>query len=1177
MVVLLVLAPAASFNMFSQVSPVGTAEAASTSGPEVKWETNISTDGKGVQHSRSAIGPNNVYFVSNKTIYAIDRTNGNVVWKYRNGTNAPGSIDYTNGKLVAGIAGVGVLALDASDGSKLWVSGNDGDPNQGAGVHSVGVGRVTGEIFWVHDRDDTSTANKQWSLIAQDGTVVTSGISNSQWSTNMVYETGSGTTQTFFFSGYRWNSNGVVHYRDGASAYGLPTTSTRSGVVENTTGRFWYGGGPDDHIVVEDATDGSRVANITSINNSNPTLASPSSNTTVLAGDGTTLRVFNKSGGNFSRVGLSDTIQSIETSEEGKYAFVGLANGKVKKIVTPGRSVSKEVSGRVTNQNGQPVSNATVEVVGVDTSKVNASGIQSKKEKAKELLDEASNPFPDGYDFEQQLTGKGGLYSGVKQEVVMVHSTENWALGPSKNWVRRIDLNSPMQNPPAEERVVLSVWNPMSEPTFENDADADHPGKTINRSVQVKQLGPGGSVVDTWTVHLDETRKTGVYPGDKTHNIGVISLPPGVYLLSPEGSSFTLPVVAGDRSQIRRSFATELRNRADSYSNAAERMQERLNSGKFVRLTDTSNATGHYNVSVPANIKVIAVSAYKIDGKALPTMQDPSPSDMRAWVINHNYNGSVAMTLAPRKYEVPTSNADITVREFSSPPYQRLDQWASAWETFRDRLENGTLTDLSGGIYNIPYSQWNKSQLEGGASNLARVIDSNRELINAWEEQSQQQWETFQKQLEQQQATNRELREALQSMEQVLDERRAQLATQSSSTNTNAQKGTVTVRKVFNGDFSEEDVTVIWKDYDGSTHPVPKQYWSVDKHAGQGDEVVVENYPIPNGSAGGTISVLVMSEEGKLGRSQSAVTAPGFTGQKPDIRSVDFSTLQPSTGSDVSVKPHLDTTGVTIEGAQVYHDGSKVSSSLKNGEVTFTPSERGTYVVQFSLLDSSSNKTFVENVRVPVGGTDYNYPSSVAVVKGRLGVMALAGENVDDARVNIEDGGSSITATALVSPDSGTNEVHFYMEDAPTETDQTLTYRVLEGTNIDTATSISRHVGIYVHGRSLANNAVVYRKHGSTKKPVGHGKDASGGSWKAGNNGGAVIHTYSGKNGEVTITVNNDPTWFERQSYELDVWWNSRSGWFGFFVPVDVLEVAVEVVEPVDPFGELVEPTGVGA
>lgn len=873
------------------------------------------------------------------------------------------------------------------------------------------------------------------------------------------------------------------------------------------------------------------------------------------------------------------TLQTTTSAADGSYSFADVVDGDYTieasktdynsgstSITVSGSAItganitlSKDsVSGVVTDQYGEPVPNATVEVVAVDGDKITPKTGQTKQERAEELLEQASNPLPGSWNPDLELAGSDGYFENVGSEYVAIHDPEPWGL---ESWSSGIgDLSNPKLNPAAEEELILSVWNPAKSGAGDQLSPVNRqlPGATVNRDVVIQRLDHKGDVVDTRKVSPDNTRSVGVAGlSAYEHDFARVSLPEGVYRIHPEGASNTAyTVVVGNTDDLRKSFASDLRTKANHLSRAAEAFQSKLNDGTFTRKVVTTDANGRYSVDVGTTITSVAVTAYKIDGDVLTSLSDPSPQDMRAYVVNNDYNGSVYFTVEPRTFTPPTNAGDVTVRKFSSPPYALLDDWVSKWDQWRGMLENETRTDL-GSLYQVDLNDWNESDLETGAEDLSTILEKAYEngandVISQWENDRGEDYETFKNELNDNERTITELRGDIRALEKIIFELKENEEPNYPPQPPTYTNETVSWSMIFGGDFAKEDVVAVWKDHDGTTTTIPDQYIEVDKRAGRGDVARINSYPIPQGSSGGTIDLTVATDDGKIGGGDTNVENPAFEGEVPEIRAIKLSTLKPGSGERVSLEPKIETGGVKLESVEVFDgNGQTVASGVSNGKANFTAG-RGTHFVRMTFTDSDGN-AFVETMRVPTSSSSFDYPASVAVREGRLGTYALAGDGVNDARVKVGKSGQDVDVTALVDDGSSTSEVHVYLEEAPSTPKQSVTMRVIEGDSIDTGTSLSKRVGLYVHGREIADDTLVYRKGSAVeggRQPIPASESTKGGERAEGSDGGTVIKTYTGKNGAVTLETNSDPGFGERIRWRFDKWRATTSLPLAITVPI---------------------------
>lgn len=832
------------------------------------------------------------------------------------------------------------------------------------------------------------------------------------------------------------------------------------------------------------------------------------------------------------------------------------------------------VGGVVRDQNGNPVANATVEVIGVDYANLSTEVGQTNVSRADEILDQDTRAIPDEYDADLQISGQDGFGANAACEYVAINTPGEWGV---ERWSTGVDVGSPTVNPGAEQEIVFSAWDPNSAGSleFRDDADSDLPGKTVARTIEIERLDPAGDSLESNTIELDERRQVGIGPTAKKHAIGTETLPTGVYEVNVEGcEQASYPILVGDEGDVRSLFQTELENQRGELSESAQKVSDRINQSVYVRYTTTTDANGQFSQQITnPTVERVAVSAYRVDGKMLTDLSSPTPQDMRHEIAKQNYNGSVAFSLSPERYDVPSSNAVIRVRKFSSPPYTSLDSFANRWAAFRDAVENESLTG-TGDFYSVPVSEWDDEQLQDGAENLSKIIDSNNEdLIDEWEERRGEEWEDVREQIEDSERTNAELQDDIRAMEETISSLRNTLDAEDPEIGTTPGDGTtpteIDYRQAFDGDFDRDDITATWKDFDGSSTPISSEHLSVNERPGRGDEVVVEDYPIPNGSAGGYVSVLVVDEDGNLGEGGERVENPTFEGEIPGLRSIDMSSIRPGPNEEVSVTPRFEEGGVSVSNVDVYDDqGNTVATSVSGGTATFTPKSAGSHFVRINYTAADGSGPFVESYRLAVGNTSYDYPPSVYVSEGRSGVFTIAGDEVKDADTTLEDGGSSISVTALVGEGSGANEVHYYLSDAPNTPSQDITTRVIAGDSIATGTSLSRRVGVYVHGRDIAEGATIYRSGDNSQGRLAIPVDgeSKGGVVSAGNNGGTVIKSYTSKAGKTTIEIDNSPGRFDSLRYRFDLWLSNRSLPFAFVSSNDqaVGKITATVDELVD-------------
>ncbi|MBV8253063.1 MAG: PQQ-binding-like beta-propeller repeat protein [Chitinophaga sp.] len=122
--------------------------------------------------SSPATDAQHVYFGSSDScIYAVNRENGQPVWKYK--TNGPihGGVTYSNNIVLVGSWDTYVYALDAASGKLIWKFKTNADPKDHVleGIQSTPV--VVGNTVYIGTRDarlyamDIMTGQRQWQYL----------------------------------------------------------------------------------------------------------------------------------------------------------------------------------------------------------------------------------------------------------------------------------------------------------------------------------------------------------------------------------------------------------------------------------------------------------------------------------------------------------------------------------------------------------------------------------------------------------------------------------------------------------------------------------------------------------------------------------------------------------------------------------------------------------------------------------------------------------------------------------------------------------------------------------------------------------------------------------------------------------------------------------------------------
>lgn len=800
------------------------------------------------------------------------------------------------------------------------------------------------------------------------------------------------------------------------------------------------------------------------------------------------------------------------------------------------------VDGQVVDQNGDPVSNATVKMVAVDYRNITPQAGQTYEERAQELIDDARDPLPENYDRDLQLTGATDSLAEQAENAdanyLLVHDTDDWGLS---KWSEEADLTGTgTVNPTAGEDFVVScVDGSKSDSFYEHSINRQVKGKFQSCEFTAKRVDSYNDTIDSMTFETDESFEFSV---TRSTPIKTISLPAGVYVLETEGQVAPVTIVVGDEQKLADAFESELKNEAGQYSEKAKSIRDKYDTGKFRNLTVATNETGHFSATVGTNSETVALAAYKIDGEVMTNMTDPSLADMRTWVESNNYNGSVYVSSTPDRVSPPSTDTTVRVTELPSPPYEHIGDWQnkSAWlENYLQNLTYSELSDIHGDL-----SKYNDTELTEIREQLAELADNSNDRQTIVERYREVVGRDDAK-LDELADSNKELREQIGALEQALEEQKGSMKTEVAGCS--VSDGKVDCEYMFGGlgqpggELSEDRTVVLVKYADGSIDrltPAKSSHVSVDSRAGRRDAVLVESYPLKNGSALADVQVIAVADDGSLGRASEKVENPYFSGSVPDLRSVNINTLRPATGDTVSFTVNTD---ASIDSVSVVDKNrNSVNATLDtDGRVTFTPETTGKHTVTMNLTGIRGN-SYQETLRVAVGDTNYPLPYGVRISDGRLGTYAVVGDGLSGGDVSLS--GDTTTVSVLVGEtDDVPTDVNVYAGDELGSGSSEVTVRVLRGDQIETASSVGQHVGVTIQSRQIDDDAIVYRHTPSGKVPVTEDDRVQTGT-------STRLETYTAADGSVTVTVNNAPSIVDRAFYRGRVIYQGAKDRVGLFV-----------------------------
>lgn len=793
-----------------------------------------------------------------------------------------------------------------------------------------------------------------------------------------------------------------------------------------------------------------------------------------------------------------------------------------------GGSSSNDVSGTVVDQNGNPIEDATVQIWGVDYSAANDI---STSEDANQLIQDLSDPVPDDWSSDLQLTGSGdAFFESADTNYVAV--TETSVSGDP--WLDSADLGSPLLRPPADRELVLTVWDPNAGLLSGLDEyDSQLPGQTVDdANIVIEQMGGQGDVMDRTTEPLDQTAGGG-FLDPSSLSYATVQLPPGYYRIYPEGSPESSYVIqVGTHQDIIQTLSDDVTNVNGSVSDVSNEVSDRLNNNTFTRTTVVTGADGEFTADVGANVKTVGIQAYKAPDEADITKSrtDITIEDLRTSFEDADGSFSYHLPSGIETRDVPANNVEITVREVSSPPFGNLSDYANRTELLNDLLGNLSYSDLPDSLQQR-LDGVNRSELEDLHDDLASLADQNDELRDRVQELLDDRGQNTNIIINESDASTDDLRERIAALQQSLDEVRDNV--ESGETIKEVGQDTVSLTFPFDTELEDDQVALLVHYSNGTTKTLStdSKYVSVNSRIGRGDQVVLEDFPLGNSSTPvANFEALVATPEG-TGSASEVVKNPTFEGKVPSLNSVTLSTLHPGPSETVNVdlNPKSDVGYNKLTAVTVYHNGSKVSANIEDDdEANFTTTGAGTYHIR-ATYTNLDNQNFTTTFRVSAADSQLGMPPGVRVVESSFGTYALAGDGLKDAQVNVEQNGRSLEVAPVLEQDADIPpNIQVYAVGVMSGPESTANIRVLRG-DVNGET-VKQHTTITLHTGTLSDDPIVYRER--TQPIVAEGTQY--GEIKE-SNGTQAIRTFTTGDGTVQIDVDTDPSTIENLIFDFRV------------------------------------------
>lgn len=793
-----------------------------------------------------------------------------------------------------------------------------------------------------------------------------------------------------------------------------------------------------------------------------------------------------------------------------------------------GQVVSCPVTNPACSDPGGVPDGTVVEAYGVNESNINPDQAQTLEERAAEIRDDMRTVEDSmGWNASRQLVGDAGEWSTSPKKYVALHRKDQWGLTA---WGDDPKLETPLLSPPADEPFIMSVWDPTTGDSFNEDGvERDLPGTPTGGTIVVEQLDYNGDVLKTYEFKTNQEYK--VYAGvgfakvvAGRHKYAEVSLPAGFYRVSAKDSSYSYVMAVGSPQEQLTAITSDLQNKSNQLSSQADEVRDLMNQNKVTELTTTTytknGEQGHFNFSsVPKGVHVVAVQAYtpSAPSHVLNDPQNASIQDLREVAALDSYNGSFYVSQYPKDVKVPTYNAEIRTVEVSAAPFMDAKRFGNRTAWLKDLLQNDSYADTV------------KNYLGLSDRNTSQILSRLDELKNQ-NQQLQERYNDLERRYQNQTGdSNPSNSTELRLLRQAVRDLQGSLKTQ--DTTTTYSDGTISATIPWNGDLDADTVSVtahypgvgVQPGGSGASEPVPDEYVSVNKRPGRGDEVKVMDYPVSYNTSMVTFSVTVSGEDGEgIGNTKVPVENPGFSGRMLSLESVSVSTLRPGPNEQVSIRANPEDESARIQSVNATVEGPNGQANTTHGAtndvVQFTTNGAGSYYVTLDITDTAGN-SWTEGLAVEAGSESVTNPPSVRARDGFLGMFAMVGDGL--ATGTMTTSGGTVEGTAVAPADNVPGSVHFYTSEVSNNY-KTTSVRVLKQSGSGEPESIRKHVKVFVHTAKISENAVIYRQ-GSQPLEVGE-ETAFGKVTCEGVEGGCTIRTYTNGQGAVDVTVNNNPT-----------------------------------------------------
>jgi len=845
---------------------------------------------------------------------------------------------------------------------------------------------------------------------------------------------------------------------------------------------------------------------------------------------------------------------------------------------------SGDISGKVIDQDGNPIPNATVNVLQVNKTELDDQGFTSASDldsEANRLIEKGENPLPDDFD-DPNLLNNELTPSDLSTRYVAVHPRGTWepttqatfstqviktnakimtAGVPSTGDVGAegggfevntgIDLSAPLVevNEP-QATLTFSVWDPANEGSLEDGIDADLHGGTIDdATVVIREVDAFNSTVQTIKKETDIKAASGGLAG-ADHYVATATLNTGIYWVKPKEDGVGYFLKIGNPAT---EYADNLKNQAGSLADRAQWIRDRLNEDTFELSKVTTNSTGHYNFSAPSNVHSLTLQAHKGPWKDLvayyskfDNVSDAASNaeidDYRTFFDSQLYNGSFYMPSAPKTASPGDSGVDLTLREQTAPWKANQSEVEEALDRLRDFIDNHSYEET------IAFIEQRLDELEAGEVrdlyedyyNMLRQNRDAEERANELAEQNENLTQTLEEYKNQANNTSvDELRDAIEEMEQALAEQSSTV--DSDGGTSEIANESLDASRVFDADLTSDNVMAVVQFANGtSTTLTPdSEYLSIEESVVGGDTATISDYPVGD-SPVVAVQWRAVTEEG-VAKAVDRATNPAFGGNILGLDAIDISTLAPGPSHrvDLELQPSEGAVFGSLQNLTVYGPDNSAIGTTVDGDrdAHFTTAGAGAHRVE-AIYSDGDGQNFTTSFRLLAADVDRSMDPGVRVVESVVGTYALTGDGLDGGRVDVSGGGSTASIEARIPEDGDVpSTLQVYGHGLSLSPQATTNVAILRG---DQGRTVSQNVRVVYHGPALGEDGIAWRHASGDRQALP--TDAGDLGWVEKNATSTTIHTVTGDDGRVGIETNAESGLLERSRHQIDLWLQSVPG-----------------------------------